>query len=734
MKHLFLLCCVLAFILRASSELWMMDEEFHNFTCGEQWLCSYNRTDDDTTPRQGMATICSCQENCRYFEDCCSDFKSPRDTGHFDYDSIARKYVSCTWKERVSSLGFYSINRCPDNLGNTSLSYLCETSNESDILIDLPVMGIKSGHFFKNAFCAMCHNELFQYWILSVSCSENSDLLPNSTLREAMKDRHCYSHYMPPENTSLHFCEQMNPFAKECPSNYSGSDMDTGCKTELSRPVFTELGFAKNKYCAACNMFEPLCKSKLVKYSIFKIYSFSILMDINTGSGSTVGINTNVAESQTKVLYACPEREVYDPFSGSCRSVICAANLVYTNGACVPHSTDTMLPSSSGKRNHTNSSVAVGGTTDFIDSSLLTNLTNDCPRVRLNKTEFTIQKDGTLLETQSSILHQSSQFLLKDDFALVCSNLSRFYSTFLTSRSIITNFNFSETESVVSFVGILLSLIGLFITVLVYSVFPSLRNVPGRIIISLSTSLFLAELLLLIAPSAETDSKVCIPLAISIHYLFLAAFFWMNVTALNIYLTFGKTLNNSSLNSHSHRFIKFSFYAWLTPLVIIGIAISFNYLDIQGYNPNYGDGICWITNKNALLVFFITPLGIILFLNIIFFTIATYRIWLAKRQSVLVLGKGDRQDLCIYLKLSVVVGLTWLFGFLAQGVSHVAIWYVYIVLNTLQGVFICLSFVCSRRVFRLIRGKCACRENYGHSTDIHMQTVSCTYASHSVRT
>ena len=44
------------------------------------------------------------------------------------------------------------------------------------------------------------------------------------------------------------------------------------------------------------------------------------------------------------------------------------------------------------------------------------------------------------------------------------------------------------------------------------------------------------------------------------------------------------------------------------------------------------------------------------------------------------------------------MGFTWIFGYIAAFTDVEALWYIYIILNSLQGVFIFFSFIFNRRV------------------------------------
>jgi uncharacterized protein (DUF58 family) len=84
------------------------------------------------------------------------------------------------------------------------------------------------------------------------------------------------------------------------------------------------------------------------------------------------------------------------------------------------------------------------------------------------------------------------------------------------------------------------------------------------------------------------------------------------------------------------------------------------------YSPGYGlGGLCWFTNKNALLIFFAVPLFLLLLLNVVFFVISARNISHARQSSARQLGKEEDGSMGIYVKLTVVMGITWSFGFLS---------------------------------------------------------------------
>ncbi|KAJ8319280.1 hypothetical protein KUTeg_004371 [Tegillarca granosa] len=51
------------------------------------------------------------------------------------------------------------------------------------------------------------------------------------------------------------------------------------------------------------------------------------------------------------------------------------------------------------------------------------------------------------------------------------------------------------------------------------------------------------------------------------------------------------------------------------------------------------------------------------------------------------------------------MGLTWICGFVATFSNVMVLWYIFIIFNSLQGVFIFIAFVCNKKVYYLIRGR-----------------------------
>ncbi|KAG8186086.1 hypothetical protein JTE90_027080 [Oedothorax gibbosus] len=151
-------------------------------------------------------------------------------------------------------------------------------------------------------------------------------------------------------------------------------------------------------------------------------------------------------------------------------------------------------------------------------------------------------------------------------------------------------------------------------------------------------------------------------------------------------------------------FCRYSLYAWTSSLamVIISVVMDASLTTSSKVRPKYGDPICWFNNKKGLLVFFVVPATILLLANISLFAATAFHIHKVSKQTKMVNNFSDKVRYYLYLKLAVVLGLTWILGLLAGITQMDAFWYPFIVLNGLQGALIFLSFTVKRNILHML--------------------------------
>ncbi|PSN47109.1 hypothetical protein C0J52_16006 [Blattella germanica] len=99
----------------------------------------------------------------------------------------------------------------------------------------------------------------------------------------------------------------------------------------------------------------------------------------------------------------------------------------------------------------------------------------------------------------------------------------------------------------------------------------------------------------------------------------------------------------------------------------------------------FGNGVCWFENRRALLIFFVVPVAVVMSLNVVFYSLSTYMIC-ATSVSPSNKSSDEKKNYKLFARLAVLMGLTWITGFIAAFMDIEA------------GLFIFISFTLTRRV------------------------------------
>ncbi|ESP05107.1 hypothetical protein LOTGIDRAFT_75362, partial [Lottia gigantea] len=246
-----------------------------------------------------------------------------------------------------------------------------------------------------------------------------------------------------------------------------------------------------------------------------------------------------------------------------------------------------------------------------------------------------------------------------------------------------------------------LSIVCLIITIILYCLLPDLRNLPGKLTMGLSLSLILAQGLLILP---NLPRPICRYFAAVTHYSWLTVFMWMAVIAVNMLRTFHpKTMHGGSEWLGGNAFIRLSSICLISPAVLCIILTILDQFPGGHLHVNYGQASClWMSNIDGYIYMFFVPVGTVLLISSVCFCMTLYYIEKTMAATDMITGrKRDRERCVMYIKLSSVMGFSWIFGFVASFSNVEALWYVYIILNGLQGVFIFFSFGMTSRTRKM---------------------------------
>ncbi|ELK06770.1 EGF-like module-containing mucin-like hormone receptor-like 3 [Pteropus alecto] len=210
--------------------------------------------------------------------------------------------------------------------------------------------------------------------------------------------------------------------------------------------------------------------------------------------------------------------------------------------------------------------------------------------------------------------------------------------THLSSFAVLLAFTSQEEDpilAVMTYVGLSLSLLCLFLAALTFLLCKAIQNTSTSIHLQLSLCLFLAHLLFLTAVDRTEIKVLCAIIAGALHYLYLASFTWMLLEGLHLFLTARnlRVVNYSSTN----RLIKWLMFpvGYGVPAVIVAIS--------AGSRPHlYGTPDRMLTLKATAQLF--------------------------------------------------ILGCTWCLGILQVGPAARIMAYLFTIINSLQGFFIFLVY------------------------------------------
>ncbi|XP_064639912.1 uncharacterized protein LOC135495345 isoform X2 [Lineus longissimus] len=246
--------------------------------------------------------------------------------------------------------------------------------------------------------------------------------------------------------------------------------------------------------------------------------------------------------------------------------------------------------------------------------------------------------------------------------------------------------------SVLTYIGLTISLISLLIFFFLIVLNPHLLNERNVIHLNLIVAMIIALFMFLISELVTKEKAICQAVAILIHFFFLATFCWLWVEALYLFYAVTSGITKGRLKCYIP-------FAWGVPLVIVSAVVGMNV-------DNYGsDWKCWLNADGNAIYSFVGPILLLISLNacvmmIVLCNLSTPAI---KREDTL---SDIRKAVKNTILLIPILGLTWVLGLLSVWDPTWGLLYVHVILNTLQGFFIFLFYCVGTKE---LRDKLLCR-------------------------
>ncbi|XP_006021683.1 adhesion G protein-coupled receptor L2 isoform X12 [Alligator sinensis] len=278
-----------------------------------------------------------------------------------------------------------------------------------------------------------------------------------------------------------------------------------------------------------------------------------------------------------------------------------------------------------------------------------------------------------------------------------CSHLTNF-AILMAHREVVYKDGVHELLlTVITWVGIVISLVCLAICIFTFCFFRGLQSDRNTIHKNLCINLFIAEFIFLIGID-KTEYKIACPIfAGLLHFFFLAAFAWMCLEGVQLYLMLVEVFESE----YSRK--KYYYVAgYLFPATVVGVSAAIDY-------KSYGtEKACWLHIDNCFIWSFIGPVTFIILLNLIFLVITLCK--MVKHSNTLKPDSSRLENIKSWVlgafALLCLLGLTWSFGLLFINEGTVVMTYLFTVFNAFQGMFIFIFHCALQKKVRKEYGKC----------------------------
>ena len=646
--------------------------------------------------------ICRCDEElCTLFGDCCAESQYTHNTTGPEFACVSTSPRSIPETELLNTTGYWMIASCPTDEAaplSSLVSYPCEARS----FPGPPVSDNRTGFVYRNRYCAQCHgvpNAEQITWRSEWRCDNTlQETLKsgNGTIDIALLLDSCYLLFYdwPEQIRSLpllpRHCDTSVIYTCQPPTGTDTSaaeyrSLSDLCKSELVNVRITDsdhVTLYKNEFCALCSTFgqneQIYCPLEPMPAGMGADgpgpppqNTFAIFLDV-TGSGKVVIGNENIVVTST-VEQSCGEGKVFDFYSNVCRESLCQPGYIY-NGTCL----------------------------------LLSLLNFNCTLIALNESEYQMIANQIIFWT-ALVQNVSVQGYTSEGNPLVCTNFTTNFTSEVNETITRTLYGYPEAFAILSYVGLSIDVVAGAILLFTYAAFAEMRTFYGKLFMNFVLVLLLGDLTFLLGTAlygATLEDVVCQVVAIVLHYLFLARFVWMSLLSLNVARHFyhaAKFIASGEKEGWPY-LILYMAAGWLSPLLVLVVTVPLNHA-ISGA-VGYGvDGLCWMNQTLAIIVSFIVPLatcilfttGTFLFVCIILVKLNWSRVTKDKHTT-------SYRNFRVLVAVFFVTGCMWLFGFLALIDSALSwAWYIFIILNTTQAVFLTLAYTCTVKVLRLYR-------------------------------
>ncbi|XP_076460560.1 adhesion G-protein coupled receptor G2-like [Babylonia areolata] len=248
----------------------------------------------------------------------------------------------------------------------------------------------------------------------------------------------------------------------------------------------------------------------------------------------------------------------------------------------------------------------------------------------------------------------------------------------------------------VTVTGMSLSICALFCTLMAFICIKKMHHMlPKQVLFNLALAMLLSWVVYLSGFKRVPGSVArCVAAAALLQYLLMCTALWMLAEGLLQYLLLVRVHRQVS-----HFLLKACLAAWGIPVIPV---ITILVVDLKTYTRH--EEYCWMSGS-PLHFGFMLPVGLILLCNLVIYVLVVVTICRVKARGKpgsgsSGRGKGRGVSIRASVACFIILGLNWLFAFLAVGDARLVFQYLFTITTTFQGLLIFLLFTVRDRLFQ----------------------------------
>ena len=184
---------------------------------------------------------------------------------------------------------------------------------------------------------------------------------------------------------------------------------------------------------------------------------------------------------------------------------------------------------------------------------------------------------------------------------------------------------------------------------------------------------------------------MCSLIGILVHFFWMTAFLIMTFISLDFVYRFSNIGSPWYTKQASGR-KKLVKFCWIVSLASVAIPTGLALFSDLPIEYTFIDDLCFIKPATYRIIFFSGPVLALSTINTLCFIVTSYNIRRARSDNSEINFISDADIVAIFAKVALLMGVTWLIAILPTIIRVSEVWYVFQVVNGLQGVYIFVSF------------------------------------------